>query len=84
MNDSCQAGNQTDLRDCSAYTKSPRTKFGIGTCKQIELTSLNEWSIDINFISLGHIYSMFCGGFISERLVVRTATADRERSNPFK
>lgn len=58
-------GTSPDLGDGNANNQSLRTKFGISTCKQIELTSLNEWSVDLSQISFSHIYSMFCSGFIS-------------------
>lgn len=59
-------GTSPDLGGGNAKTKFPRTKFGIGTCKLIVLTSLNELNMDITLISPRHIYSMFCSGFVSD------------------
>lgn len=63
-------GTSPDPGDGNANTQSPRTKFEISKCKQIELTSLNEWSVDISLICLRHIYSMFCSSFISDCLLL--------------
>lgn len=78
-------GIRPDLGDGNANTQSPRTKCGISTCKQIELTSLNEWSVHISLMSLRHIYSIFCSIFFYKvTAVVHTTTASGKRSSPFK
>lgn len=72
-------GNRPDLGGGNAKTKSLRTNFGISTCEQIVLTSLNELNIDITLISPRHIYSVVCSGFVSDSALVHTDTVDGKR-----